>query len=237
MQCLSPKSTGFNEFSSNIATDVGKGSTIPTEPHHTPSPQEHHSPQHDSSPPSHLTTTSEPISQAPTESFTYRQYTKRAKRIALSKALSPAADEPASLSRDDIQGEAFPTVSSLDTRQDSLQMQQSQMAAKIKDQDLEISGLKARVKFLEDKDKGSAEPTQEDAPTKGGIMQTREEVEAEKSIELGRNDTEEMVNVLSLMEAANILTSGVAAARVSPTACVSVAGVSVCIYAGVPTLI
>nr|GEY39428.1 ribonuclease H-like domain-containing protein [Tanacetum cinerariifolium] len=56
MQCLSPKSTGFNEFSSNIATALvclatnrvynfskmifdGKGSGTPTEPHHTPSPE------------------------------------------------------------------------------------------------------------------------------------------------------------------------------------------------------
>nr|GFB89491.1 hypothetical protein [Tanacetum cinerariifolium] len=109
----------------------------------------------------------------PTETPTLRRYTRRAIRIAQSKALSPAADEPASLSRDDRQREAFPTVSSLDAVQDreniaktsalphesssrvpslgadegsmqqiihelmelctSLQRQQSQMAAKIKD--------------------------------------------------------------------------------------------------------
>nr|GEY40924.1 hypothetical protein [Tanacetum cinerariifolium] len=39
MQCLSPKSTGFNEFNSNIATAMGEGSGTPTEPHHTPSPE------------------------------------------------------------------------------------------------------------------------------------------------------------------------------------------------------
>nr|GFC54525.1 hypothetical protein [Tanacetum cinerariifolium] len=44
MKCLSPKSTGFNEFSSNIATALvclanGEGSCTPTEPHHTPSPE------------------------------------------------------------------------------------------------------------------------------------------------------------------------------------------------------
>nr|GEY59938.1 uncharacterized mitochondrial protein AtMg00810-like [Tanacetum cinerariifolium] len=188
MHCLSPKSTGFNEFSSNIATGV--------------------------------------------------QYTRRAKRITQSKVLSPAVDEPASLLRDDSQREAFHTVSSLDAGQDreninktyafpydsspritsvdadegsmqqrlqelmelytSLQRQQSQMAAKIKDQDLEISG---------------------------GIMEIGEEVRAEKSNKLGSNDTEEMVNVLSSMEAANILTSGVAAASVSPAIGVLTAGV------------
>nr|GEW67957.1 hypothetical protein [Tanacetum cinerariifolium] len=174
----------------------------------------------------------------------------------MSKALSPAADEPASLSRDDRQGEAFPTVSSLDTGQDmeniaktsalphdssprvtsldadegsmqqrihelmelctSLQRQQSQMAAKIKDQDLEISGLKARVKSLEDKESISAEPTQKDALIIGGIKEIGEELGADKSNEQGSNDTEEMVNVLSSMEAANILISGGAVASVSP---------------------
>nr|GEY25219.1 putative reverse transcriptase domain-containing protein [Tanacetum cinerariifolium] len=178
-------------FSKVIFDGMGEGSTNPTEPHHTPSPQEQHSPLHDSPPPSHPTPTTKQIPQAPIKPLTYRQYTRRAKRIAQSKALSLAADEPASLLRDDKQREAFPTVSSLDAGQDreniaktsalphdssprvtsldadegsmqqrihelmelytSLQRQQSQMAAKIKSQDLEISGLKARVKSLEDK--------------------------------------------------------------------------------------
>nr|GFD11354.1 hypothetical protein [Tanacetum cinerariifolium] len=77
----------------------------------------------------------------------------------------------------------------------SLQRRQTQMAGKIKDQYLEISGLKAR-----------------------GIMETGEEVRANKSTGLGSNDTDEMVNVLSSMKAANILTSGVAAVSVSPIA-------------------
>nr|GEV45606.1 hypothetical protein [Tanacetum cinerariifolium] len=139
-------------------------------------------------------------SKAPTETLTPRRYTRRAIRIAQSKALSPAADEPASLLRDDRQGEAFPTISSLDAGMQqrihelielctSLQRQQSQMVAKIKDQDLEISELKERVK---------------------------EELGADKSTKLGSNDTEEMVNVLSSKETANILTSGGAAASVSP---------------------
>nr|GEX02766.1 reverse transcriptase domain-containing protein [Tanacetum cinerariifolium] len=235
---------------------VGEGSANPTKPHHTPSPQEHHSPQHDSPPPSHPTTTSEQIHQTPTKPLTHRQYTRKAKWIAQSKALPPAADEPASLSIDDRQGEAFltvssfdaghnreninktsalphtssPRVTSLDANEGSmqqrihelmelctgLQRQQSQMAAKIKDQELEISGLKARVKSLKDKERRSVEPTQEDASITRGIMEIREELGANKSTELGSNDTEEMVNVLSSMEATNILTSGGATASVSP---------------------
>nr|GFD32730.1 hypothetical protein [Tanacetum cinerariifolium] len=64
----------------------------------------------------------------------------------------------------------------------SLQRQQTQMATKIKDQDLEISGLKERVKFLEDNDRGSAEPTQEDAPIKGGIIEIGEEVREKRAL-------------------------------------------------------
>nr|GEW06647.1 putative ribonuclease H-like domain-containing protein [Tanacetum cinerariifolium] len=195
-----------------------------------------------------------------------RQYTRRATWIAQSKALSLAADEPASLLRDNIQGDAFHTVSSLDAGQgreniikttalphesspkvtsldadegimqqklqelmdlyNSLQRQQTQMVDKIKDQDLEISGLKARVKILKDKERERAAPAQEDAPIKGGSMEIGEEVKVERSTELGSNDTEEIVNVLNAMEAANILTSGVAAVSVSPVAAATTVGVS-----------
>nr|GEV25242.1 hypothetical protein [Tanacetum cinerariifolium] len=110
----------------------------------------------------------------------------------------------------------------------SLQRQQSQMAAKIKDQDLEIFGFKARVKSLEDKERRHVEPTQEDAPITGGIIDIGEELGVEKSTELGSNDTEEMVNVLSSVEAANILSCGGAAASVSPA--------DVLLAAGVPTV-
>nr|GFA33938.1 hypothetical protein [Tanacetum cinerariifolium] len=195
------------------------------------------------------------------ETPTLRQYSRRATRIAQSKALSTTANEPASLLRDDSQRKAFPTVSSLDARHNreninktyalphestprvtsldadansmqqkiqesmelctSLQRQQTQMAVKIEAQDLEISYLKAKIKLLEDKDRGSAEPSRDDAPIKGRNMEIREEVGVERSTELGSNDTKEMVNVLSSMEAANILTSRVATVSISPIAGVS----------------
>nr|GFC34596.1 hypothetical protein [Tanacetum cinerariifolium] len=94
--------------------------------------------------------------------------------------------EPASLLRDDRQGEAFPTIFSLDAGQDreniaktsdmphessprvpSLDVDEGN---KIKDQDIEISRLKARVKSLEDKERRREEPIQEDAPNTGGII-------------------------------------------------------------------
>nr|GFC58083.1 hypothetical protein [Tanacetum cinerariifolium] len=53
----------------------------------------------------------------PTDTPPLRQYTRRA-RIARSSALLTIADEPASPLRDDSQGEAFPTVSGLEAKQD-----------------------------------------------------------------------------------------------------------------------
>nr|GEW72740.1 hypothetical protein [Tanacetum cinerariifolium] len=107
-----------------ISCNPGEGSANPTKPHHIPSPQEHQSPQsaysphHDSL---RQTVIPEPIPhdlQAPTKTLTPKRLTKRAIRITQSKALSPDADEPASLSRDNRHGEAFPTVLSLDAGQD-----------------------------------------------------------------------------------------------------------------------
>nr|GEY81035.1 reverse transcriptase domain-containing protein [Tanacetum cinerariifolium] len=247
MQCLSPKSTGFNEFSSNIATVVVCFAT------------------------NRVYNFSKMIFDGMVrnvnskETLTLRQYSRRATQIAQSKALSTAADEHASLLRDGSQGEAFPTIYGLDAGQDreninktsvlphestprvtsldadegsmqqqlqelmdcctSLQRQQTHMATKIEAQDLEISNLKARIKLFEDKDRGSAEPFGDDAPIKGRSIEIGEEVRVERSTELGSNDTKEMVNVLSSMEAANILTSGVAAVSVSPVAGVSTVGV------------
>nr|GEV80036.1 hypothetical protein [Tanacetum cinerariifolium] len=169
MQCLIPKSTGFNEFSSNIATAVGEGSGTPTEPHPTPSPQASQSPHHYFSSPSHLTATTKTIpTTTPIEIPTLRQYSKRATRIA---------------------------------------------------------HLKEKIKFLEDKDKGSAKLSGDDAPIKRRSMEIGEEAGVEKSIERGSNDTKELVNVLTSMDATNILTNEVQDVNVLPVAEVSTVGV------------
>nr|GEZ53280.1 ribonuclease H-like domain-containing protein [Tanacetum cinerariifolium] len=105
--------------------------------------------------------------------------------------------------KDDSQGEDFPTVSSLDAGQDRENINKT-------------SALPH---------KSSPMVTSLDADEGRGIKEIREEVGADKITELGSNDTEEMVNVLSLMEAANIMTSGVAAASVSPAEVLSAVGV------------
>nr|GFC98448.1 hypothetical protein [Tanacetum cinerariifolium] len=155
---------GLSTVSSMLVTQ-GEGLAIPTELHHTPSPQEQQSPHYAPSSPSHPTATTEPIPTAtPTKIPTLRHYFRRATQIA-------------------------------------------------------------QINLLEDKDRGSAELFRDDAPIKGRSIEIVEEVRVERSIELGSNDTEEMVNVLISMEAANILTKGVTAVSVPPVAGVSTVGV------------
>nr|GEY10039.1 hypothetical protein [Tanacetum cinerariifolium] len=258
MQCLSPKSTGFNEFSSNIATAMGEGSRTPTEPHYTPSPEaQQSSPTASSSPTLPPATTATISTVIPTDFPTLRQYSRRA-RIAQSLVLSTVVDKPASPLGDDSQGEACPTVSGLETEQDRaniiktstlphestprvtsftadegsmqhqltkltdlythLQRQQTKMATKIASQDLEMASLKARIKMLEDKDPQGAAPSGEDATIKGRSLETGEEAVVEKSTERCSNDTEELVNVLTSLDAVSILTSRVQMISVPPAA-------------------
>nr|GEW17877.1 putative reverse transcriptase domain-containing protein [Tanacetum cinerariifolium] len=194
----------------------GEGSGTPTESHHTPTSEALQSSQHELPSPSLppvTTVTIPPViptsplpTVIPTDTTPLRHYTRRA-RIAQSSALLPVADEPASPIRDDSQGEACPTDSSLAADQyraniaktstlpsdsaprvtsfaadegsmqqkldeltalcTSLQRQQSEMVSRFKAQELEINSLKARIKLLEDKDKGVADQSGDDAPIKG----------------------------------------------------------------------
>nr|GEW92195.1 hypothetical protein [Tanacetum cinerariifolium] len=146
-------------------------------------------------------------------------------------------DEPASPSGDVSQGEAFPTVSGLEARQDreniiktsalphdSTPMVTS-LAADEGTQELEIASLNARIKLLEDKDGGGVEPSGEDATIKGRSLETGEEAGVEKSTKRGSNDIEELLNVLTSLDATNILTSRVQAVSVPPAAEVSTVGI------------
>nr|GEZ45188.1 synaptobrevin, longin-like domain protein [Tanacetum cinerariifolium] len=144
MQCMSPKSNGFNEFSSNIATALvclatnrvynfskmifdgmvknvnnkGEGSGTPTEPHHIPSPEAQPTSSTTPSSPTLPSVTTAPIpTVTPSDTPHLRQYTRRT-RIAQSSVLPPAADEPASPLRDVSQGEACPTDSGFGADQD-----------------------------------------------------------------------------------------------------------------------
>nr|GEZ20620.1 hypothetical protein [Tanacetum cinerariifolium] len=87
----------------------------------------------------------------------------------------------------------------------SLQRQHSEIVSRFEAQDLEINSLKARIKLLEDKDRGVADQSGDDAPIKGKRLDKREEAAERVS-----NDTEEMINVLTSMDATTSLSSGVA---------------------------
>nr|GEY77246.1 synaptobrevin, longin-like domain protein [Tanacetum cinerariifolium] len=194
MQCLSPKSTGFNEFSSNIATALvclatnrtynfskmifdglvkninnkGEGSGTPSEPHHTPSPVDQ-TPSHTTQPTSSLppvSTTSIPT-VTPTETTHIRQYTRRA-RITQSSALLPVADKPASPDRATI-------AKSSTLPHDSAPKVTFPVA-----------------------DEGN------DAPIKGRSMD-----EGEAATERISDDTEDMATVLTFIDAATVLAGGI----------------------------
>nr|GFB77540.1 hypothetical protein [Tanacetum cinerariifolium] len=198
---------------------IGEGSGTPTEPHHTPSPKAPQSPQHDISSLIHLPVTTATIPTViPTDTPPLRQYTRRA-RIAQSSAL-PTGSLQHKLNK----------LIDLCTR---LQRQQTEMAFKITTQDLEIASLKARIKLLEDTDGEGAEPSGEDATIKGKSLEIGEEVGIERSTEKRSNDTEEMVNVLTSLDAASILTSRV---QVSVPPAAEVATVSIPPAGEIPTV-
>nr|GFA17328.1 hypothetical protein [Tanacetum cinerariifolium] len=194
-------------------------------PHHTPSPE-----AQQTSPTTHLSPslppiTIEPLPTAiPSDTPQLRQYTRRA-RIAQSSALLHVADEHmANITKTStLPSDSTPRVTSLAADEGSmqqqlneltdlytrLQRQQDEMASKITAQDLEISQLKARVKLLEDREGGGIAQSREDAPIKGRSLEEGEEAAIKRSTKKGSNDTEEMINVLTSLDAATVLSSRV----------------------------
>nr|GFA39242.1 hypothetical protein [Tanacetum cinerariifolium] len=77
-----------------------------------------------------------------------------------------------------------------------------------------------------------AEPSGDDAAIKGRSLETGEEAGIKRSTEKGSNDIEEMINVLTSMDAASILTSGV---QVSVPPAAEVATVSIPPAGKIPT--
>nr|GFD20229.1 hypothetical protein [Tanacetum cinerariifolium] len=86
----------------------------------------------------------------------------------------------------------------------SLQRQLSELTAKFQTQEVEINRLKERVKLLEDREGVAATRSGDDAPIKGRSMD-----EGEATTERISDDSEEMETVLTSMDAATVLASGV----------------------------
>nr|GEY46181.1 hypothetical protein [Tanacetum cinerariifolium] len=83
------------------------------------------------------------------------------------------------------------------------------MASKIKAQDLEIYNLKARIKLIEDKDNGNAEPSSDDAPIKGRSMEIGEEVGVERNVSvppIARVSTVGVPTVSAIFTTASVVT-------------------------------
>nr|GEX62390.1 hypothetical protein [Tanacetum cinerariifolium] len=194
----------------------GEGSGTPTEPHHTPSPEAQppsHT-AHSSSSLSPVTTTSIPT-VTPSDTTPIRQYTRRI-RIAQSSVPPTVADELASPQRDVSQGEACPTDSGFIADQDRATINKSSTlphdsAPRVTSpvavegtQEVEINRLKERVKLLEEREGAAATKSRDDAPIKGMSMD-----EGEAATERVSDDTEEMATVLTSMDAATVLASGV----------------------------
>nr|GFA83752.1 hypothetical protein [Tanacetum cinerariifolium] len=151
-----------------------------------------------------------------------RQYTRR-ERIAQSSALPTVADEPDSPLRDVSQGEDCPTDSGFIADQDRATIDKSstlphdsapqvtthvadegKLTAKFQAQEVEINRLKERVKMLEDKEGVAVTRSGDDAPIKERSMD-----EGEAATERISDNSEEMAIVLTSMDAATVLASGV----------------------------
>nr|GEV78558.1 hypothetical protein [Tanacetum cinerariifolium] len=207
----------------------GEGLGTLTEPHHTPSPKAQPSSHTYISSPTLPTVTTIPT-VTPSETTPLRQYTRRA-RIAQSSALPPIADEPASPMRDVSQGEACPTDSSFVADHDRANIAKTStlphestskvtsLAADEGTQALEITELKARVGFLEDRQGEGINLSGDDAPIKGRRLD-----EEEVATERVSSDTEKI----------RLDEGEVAAERVVPTAtAVAPANVSISTSSGV----
>nr|GEW05523.1 hypothetical protein [Tanacetum cinerariifolium] len=199
----------------------GKGLGTPTEPHHTPSPES-----------SALPTTADELA-SPLGDDT------QGEACPTISGLEAGQDRANIIKTSTLPHDSTPRVTSLAADEGSmqhqlneltdfctrLQRQHTEMATKIADQDLEISTLKDRIRLLENKDGRGVEPSKEDATIKGRSLETGEEACVEKSTKRGSNDTEELVNVLTSLDAASILTSGVQVVSVPPAAEVATIGI------------
>nr|GEV15415.1 putative ribonuclease H-like domain-containing protein [Tanacetum cinerariifolium] len=194
----------------------GKGSSTPTESHHTPSLEAQQTSPTPSSP------TLPPVTTAPIPTVTLsdtphlRQYTRKA-RIAQSSALLLVADEPASPLRNVSQGEACHTSSSLDAEQDRANIAKTSTLPH--DSAPGVTSPAA--------DKGSMQQTIDELTALCTSLQRQlsdlvskfeaQELEINRNLDEGEeaaervsDDTEEMATVLTSMDAATVLSGGVA---------------------------
>nr|GEV79274.1 hypothetical protein [Tanacetum cinerariifolium] len=195
---------GYN-ISPNQKFTYQKGT--PTEPHHTPSPE-----AQQTSPTTYSSQTLPPVTTAPIPTVTpydtphLRPYTRRA-RIAQSSALPPIADEPVSPLGDGSQWEACPTDSGLAADQDRANIAKTSTLPS--DSTPRVTSLAADEGIMQQKlDELTALCTS--LQRQHSKMVARRLDVGEEAAERVSDDTEEMASVLTSMDAATILSSGVA---------------------------
>nr|GEY48587.1 hypothetical protein [Tanacetum cinerariifolium] len=167
-----------------------------------------------------------------------RQYTRRA-QIAQSLALLPVADELVSPIGDDSQGEACPADSGLEAEQVRANITKtstlpSDSTPRVTSLAADEGSMQQQLNELTDLPGLSCWRTEneevlhnlETMPQSRESLDKGEEAAIERSTEKGSNDTEEMVNVLTSLDAATVLSSGVS---------VSISHVTKIFVAEVPT--
>nr|GFA10361.1 hypothetical protein [Tanacetum cinerariifolium] len=197
----------------SMLVQQGEGSCTPTEPHHTPSP-EAQSPSyttHTSPTLLPVTTTSLPtVTQSDTPIV--RQYTRRT-RISQSSVLSTVADEPASPLRDFSQGEACHTDSGFIADQDRATIDKSStlpydsapcVTSPVADEGSMQQTIPELTALCTSLQRQLSELT-----TKFQAQEGRSMDEEEAATERISDDSEEMATVLTSMDAATVLASGV----------------------------
>nr|GEX51660.1 hypothetical protein [Tanacetum cinerariifolium] len=123
-------------------------------------------------------------------------------------------DEFVSPLRDVSQGEAFPNVSSLDAKQDRANIAKTstlphESTARVPSFAADEGSLQLRIQELTDL-YTSLQRQQSDLVSKFEAQEGRRLDEGEEEAEKGSNDTEEMINVLTSIDATTVLSSEVA---------------------------
>nr|GEZ50196.1 synaptobrevin, longin-like domain protein [Tanacetum cinerariifolium] len=103
-----------------------------------------------------------------------------------------------------VEGSMQQTIPKLTALCTSLQRQLSELTDKFQAQEVEINQLNERVKLLEEREGAAATKSRDDALIKGRSMD-----EGEAATERVSDDTEEMATILTSMDAATVLASGV----------------------------
>nr|GFC28676.1 hypothetical protein [Tanacetum cinerariifolium] len=190
----------------------GEGSSTPTKLYYTPSPEAQQTSSTTHSSPTFPPVTTAPIpTVTPSDTLHLRQYTKRV-RIAQSSVLSPVADESASSLRDVSQGEACPIDSGFEADQDRVNI--------AKTSTLPHESTSRVTSLAADEGKSSCwrikiEGLQNDLEMMPPIKR-RNLDKGEAAAKRVSDNKEEMATILTLMDAASILSSG--GVQVVPTA-------------------